>query len=136
MAWERLVKEVHEGWRQLDADIKQAVQDIGQRRWGDEQMRRQAGQAAAQRRADVAAQVKRLPETMAKCRTMMKSLAAEQAEIRKALQPTKDQIREQGRAKLADFVNRATALAESGRLTGEQGAHLDAAIARLAETLR
>jgi len=46
--------------------------------------------------------------------------------------PTRAEVKRAGQAKLAGYVAEADRLARSGKLTGVEGAHVDAQIARLA----
>ncbi len=68
----------------------------------------------------------------ADCDTMMKSLSRQAADLRAARAAINARIRERGKQKLAEFSERATALATSGQISGVEGARLDAELHRLA----
>jgi hypothetical protein len=116
------------GFARLVLDLRETVREqaLAQER---------AREAAAEARnlwrdcADNSLFLKAIGQMSAEISDMSRSLAAKAKELRL-------QRRAEGRQRLAALIAEADAAIAAGLITGEQGAKLDAAIARAAEGLR
>ena len=123
------------GFARLVLDLRETVREqaLAQER---------AREAAAEARnlwrdcADNSLFLKAIGQMSAEISDMSRSLAAKAKELRLQRRAEGRQRLAEGRQRLAALIAEADAAIAAGLITGEQGAKLDAAIARAAEGLR